>query len=241
MSPGLFITGTDTGVGKTVAARVLVRSLVTAGVRTAVMKPVASGSDDTAQGPRNQDALALMAETNIPTPYEWVNPYCLIPPIAPHIAAREAGVHIDLDLLASRCNLLTEKAEFVVVEGAGGWLAPLDEQHSMADIPARLGLAVVLVVGLRLGCLNHALLSAESIRARAIPLAGWIANHIDPAFERLEENLATLTRQLGAPPLAFLAHGADHAPHLLLDPQITSRLLSAARESRSNVLSVDLR
>ena len=231
MSAGLFITGTDTEVGKTVASRLIVRSLVAAGVRTAVMKPVAAGSYATPQGPRNEDALGLMAEANVIAPYETVNPYCLTAPVSPHIAAAEEGVSIDLDTLAARYGELALRAQCVVVEGAGGWLAPVGERLSMADIALRLQLPVVLVVGLRLGCLNHALLSAESIRTRGARLAGWIANHLDPRFLRLAENLATLSGQLG-PPLASIAHGADRNSSLLLEPTSTARLLAAARESR---------
>ncbi len=232
MSAGLFITGTDTGVGKTVAARLIVRSLVAAGVRTAVMKPVAAGSLATPEGPRNEDALGLMAEANVAAPYELVNPWCLAAPVSPHIAAREEGVDIDHDTLAARYEMLARHAQCVVVEGAGGWLVPISERQSMADIPLRLRLPVVLVVGLRLGCLNHALLSAESIRARGATLAGWIANHLDPAFERLPENLETLSRLLGGPPLGRITHGADRDHSLLLDPDSTARLLAVARESR---------
>ena len=209
MTPkGFFVTGTDTGVGKTVVSAALTRALVARGLRVAVMKPIASGSDPTPRGLRNSDALTLMAAANVPAPYEVVNPYCFEPPISPHIAAREAGVAIDLTLLRSRFDSLAAAGDCVIVEGAGGWLAPLSDTATVADLAAALALPVLLVAGLRLGCLNHTLLTRESISARGAPFAGWIANAIDPHFERSGENLATLTARLGEPALAcvpFLA------------------------------------
>ncbi|HUN71265.1 MAG TPA: dethiobiotin synthase [Steroidobacteraceae bacterium] len=199
---GFFVTGTDTGVGKTVVSAALTRALVARGLRVAVMKPVASGSDPTPEGPRNSDALALIAAGNVPAPYELVNPYCFLPPISPHIAAREAGAAIDLSLLRARCDSLAAAADCVIVEGAGGWLAPLSDTATMADLAAALSLPVLLVVGLRLGCLNHALLTRESLSTRGIPFAGWIANAIDPNLDRAAANLATLEMRFGAPPLA---------------------------------------
>jgi dethiobiotin synthetase len=208
-----FVTGTDTEVGKTVVSAALTRALVARGLRVAVMKPIASGSDPTPEGLRNSDAVALIAAANVSFPYEVVNPYCFLPPISPHIAAHEARVQIDLALLRSRFDTLAAASDCVVVEGAGGWLAPICDTQSMADLAAALSTPVLLVVGLRLGCLNHALLTRESLATRGIPFAGWIANAIDPDFARAAENLATLTTRLGAPPLAsvpFLEPG--HAP-----------------------------
>jgi dethiobiotin synthetase len=218
MHQGFFVTGTDTGVGKTLAAAALTRALVARGLRVAVMKPVASGSDPTPEGPQNSDALTLMAAANVTAPYEVVNPYCFLPAIAPHIAAREARVEIDLTLLRSRFHSLASTSDCVIVEGAGGWLAPLSDTATMADLAAALSLPVLLTVGLRLGCLNHALLTRESLATRGTPFAGWIANAIEPHFDRAAENLAALSARLGAPPLAhipFLDHG--HAPPDLRD------------------------
>jgi dethiobiotin synthetase len=198
----LFVTGTDTGVGKTLVAAALTRALVARGLRVAVMKPIASGSDPTPHGLRNSDALTLMAAANVEAPYEVVNPYCFLPPISPHIAAHEAGISIDLALLRSRFDSLAAAADCVIVEGAGGWLAPISDTASMADLAAALDLPVLLVVGLRLGCLNHALLTRESLTTRGSAFAGWIANAIDPQFDRAAANLATLTARLGGPPLA---------------------------------------
>lgn len=211
MNPkSFFVTGTDTGVGKTLVAAALTRALVARGLRVAVMKPVASGSDLTPQGLRNSDALTLMAAANVTAPYEVVNPYCFLPALSPHIAAREAGVAIDLALLRSRFDSLAAASDRVIVEGAGGWLAPISDTASMADLAAAFSLPVLMVVGLRLGCLNHALLTRESLTTRGVAFAGWVANAIDPHFERAAENLATLTARLGEPPLArvpFLDHG----------------------------------
>jgi len=178
------------------------------------MKPIASGSDPTPQGLRNSDALALMAAANVPAPYHVINPYCFLPPISPHIAAHEAGVAIDLAHLRSRLHSLAASSDCVVIEGAGGWLAPISDCATMADLAAALALPVLLVVGLRLGCLNHALLTRESLSARGVTFAGWIANAVDPNFARAAENLATLTARLGEPPLAcvpFLDRAAGAA------------------------------
>ncbi len=212
---GFFITGTDTGVGKTVVAAALARALARSGRRVGVMKPVASGAEQTAEGMRSADALALIAAANVPAPYEWVNPYCFLPAISPHIAARECGVAIDLAHIRARFDALAGHADCVVVEGAGGWLAPVTDSAAMADLALALRLPVILVVGLRLGCLNHALLTHESIGAKGASFAGWVANGIDPAMERRSENLATLVHRLGEP-LAIipsLGGGAD-APDL---------------------------
>jgi dethiobiotin synthetase len=215
---GIFVTGTDTGVGKTVVAAALVRALIQRGLGVAVMKPVASGSQPTPAGPRNADALELMAAASVAAPYDTVNPYCFLPPISPHIAAAEAGVAIELAPIRERFASLAARADCVVVEGAGGWLAPLGRALAMADLAAALELPVVMVVGLRLGCLNHAQLTRASIAARGACFAGWVANAVDPALERTEENVATLAERLGAPPLGripFLAEpaaAADLAP-----------------------------
>jgi dethiobiotin synthetase len=211
-----FVTGTDTGVGKTLVSAALTRALAARGLRVAVMKPIASGSEPTREGPRNSDALTLMAAANVTAPYDVVNPYCFLPPVSPHIAAREAHVTIDLALLRSRLDSLAAASDCVIVEGAGGWLAPISESATMADLAVALRLPALLVVGLRLGCLNHALLTRQALAASGVAFAGWIANAIDPHFDRPDENLATLTARLGEPPLAripFLERGLG-APDL---------------------------
>ncbi|MEZ5515823.1 MAG: dethiobiotin synthase [Steroidobacteraceae bacterium] len=201
---GIFVAGTDTGVGKTYVSVGLVRALVADGQRVATMKPVAAGTELTPAGPRNDDALALMAAANVAAPYERVNPYALPLAASPHLAARAAGVQIDRETVRGQYEALAADADLVIVEGAGGWLAPISDQETMADIVRALDLPVLLVVGLRLGCLNHALLSAAAIAAQATPLLGWIANSIDPTMPMRAENIATLTNRLGSTPLAVI-------------------------------------
>lgn len=205
MSHGIFITGTDTGVGKTLAAVGLVHLAATRGRRVVGLKPVASGARRTPEGLRNEDALALAAESSLRLPYERTNPWCFEPPIAPHLAAAEVGVELRPADLTEWYREAAAGAELAIVEGAGGWRVPLHPDGFLSDLPESLGLDVILVVGLRLGCLNHARLTAEAIeRAGRCRLIGWIGNRVDPDFDRLDDNLATLTRLLGAAPLAVM-------------------------------------
>jgi dethiobiotin synthetase len=220
---GVFITGTDTGVGKTVVAAALIRSLARQGARVAGMKPIASGASMTPCGLRNADALALMQAGNVAATYETVNPYCFAAPIAPHIAARDAGVVVDVELVRARFDELARVSDCVVVEGAGGWLTPIGESASMADVAAALALPVVLVVALKLGCLNHALLTARALAAHGAGLAGWIGNAIDPAFERAADNIAELEQRLQ--PAAAIVPYASHAPEALELPLAAARHL----------------
>lgn len=199
---GVFITGTDTGVGKTLVAATMLRALARAGLKTVGMKPVASGSAQTPGGLRNEDALALQTAANVARPYELVNPYAFAPPIAPHLAAAEAGAVIALPKILESFRQLCAGADAVIVEGVGGWQVPLAENFALPDLARSLGLPVVLVVGMRLGCLNHALLSARAIRADGLRLAGWVANCMDTAFEHRADNVATLERCMSAPLLA---------------------------------------
>ena len=217
MTPkGFFITGTDTEVGKTVVATALVRGFVGQGLRVAVMKPVASGSQHTAAGLRNEDALALMQASNVAAPYDRVNPYCFEPAISPHIAADEAGVRVELDRIRANFDTLAAAADLVIVEGAGGWLAPLGPSTSMMDLARALELPAILVVGVRLGCINHALLSRLAIESHGTTFAGWIANTVDPAMPRRKENLETLARGLSAAPMAIVPRLAPDSPPLVL-------------------------
>ena len=226
MSPkGFFITGTDTEVGKTVVATALVRGLVAQGLRVAVMKPVASGSQRTPEGLRNEDALALIQASNVATPYDRVNPYCFEPAISPHIAAEEAGISVDLQYIRANFEVLAAAADLVIVEGAGGWLAPLSPSASMKDLARALDLPAILVVGVRLGCINHALLSKLAIESHGTAFAGWIANTIDPAMPRRKENLETLARGLNAAPIAIVPHLAPDSPPLTL-AEAAARLLN---------------
>ena len=213
---GLFITGTDTGVGKTVIACALTRAFVARGERVAVMKPIASGAARTPQGLSNEDALALMEASNVALPYPKVNPFCFEPAVSPHIAAKEANVWIDKTKIATEYAALAAVSDRVIVEGAGGWLAPIGETETMADLARALGLPALLVVALRLGCLNHAALTRRAIEAARVPFAGWIANVPGAAMEREAENLATLTTSLGGPPLAVQRFAPQSARTLVL-------------------------
>lgn len=200
MSAAYFITGTDTDSGKTTVAAGLLHAARLAGLSTAAGKPVASGSVITPQGLRNSDALALLAECSLELGYDDVNPFTFEPAIAPHLAAREAGVSLTVNaLLQPMRRLLERNADFTLIEGAGGWRVPLADQSNLSDLAMGLGLPVILVVGVRLGCINHALLTAEAIAQDGLQLAGWVANIIDPKTSRLEENLATLSERLPAP------------------------------------------
>jgi dethiobiotin synthetase len=200
MTAAFFIAGTDTDVGKTTVAAGLLHAARLNGLSTLGAKPVASGCDVTAKGLRNSDALALIAESSVKLPYEQVNPFAFEPAIAPHLAAREAGVALNVQgLLAPMRHILAQQADFTLIEGAGGWRVPLSGEANLSDLAMALKLPVILVVGVRLGCISHALLSAEAIARDGLHLAGWVANIIDPKTSRLEENLATLAERLPAP------------------------------------------
>jgi dethiobiotin synthetase len=218
--PGtLFVTGTDTGVGKTLIARALLLRLRAQGVRAAGFKPVASGARRTPEGLRNDDALDLLEASAPGLDYAAVNPYCFEPPIAPHLAAREAGVTIELATLDAAYRALARRHEHVVIEGAGGWRVPLDNELTFAEWVAAHRWPVLMVVAMRLGCLNHALLTAESV-VRHTELCGWVANVPPPAPERLAENIATLRARLPAPLLGVVPSGASpkHAAAILTWP-----------------------
>lgn len=201
---GVFVTGTDTGVGKTLFAAALLFKMTESGISAAAAKPVSAGCRREAAGLVNADAALLARLAPLPRPIAVVNPFAFEPAIAPHIAAGEAGVELDASRLAHACREAGAGAEFLVVEGAGGWRVPLTGSGTMAQVAAMLELPVLLVVGMRLGCLSHALLTAEAIRHDGLTLAGWIANVQDPAMPRLEANIATLAERLEAPLLARL-------------------------------------
>ena len=210
MTRGIFITATDTGVGKTVVACAILRVLTRAGMRAVGMKPVASGI--AAGAACNPDVDALAKAGNVSVERSLANPYAFAPAISPHLASRRSGTNIDLQRIAAAYRELAARAERVVVEGAGGALAPLDERLDMLDIARALSIPVLLVVGLRLGCINHALLSAHAIRARGLVLAGWVANSIDPAMEAREDNISTLEKRLPARRVATLAWERANTP-----------------------------
>ena len=211
VSPGFFVTGTDTGIGKTLVASALLRAFALSGMRAVGMKPVATGCRADARDRANEDVAALIAASNVGAPIDLVNPYCFAPAIAPHIAARQAGMTISLMHIRDSYRALTTLADRVVVEGAGGLLVPLSPQQDWGDLVSLLELSVVLVVGMRLGCLNHALLTAEAIRSRGLPFAGWVANRIDSTLPFFEDNLETLRLKLPAPLIATMPFAPDDA------------------------------
>jgi dethiobiotin synthetase len=206
MTRGIFIAGTDTGVGKTTVAVALLQALVAAGHRAAGMKPVSAGLADGMS--TNADVIALQRAGNVDAPLRDRNPFAYARPIAPHLAAAEAGLPIDLGVIAAAFSRLSSRSDIVIVEAAGGVRVPLDMRHDMLDIALHLELPVLLVVGVRLGCLNHALLSATAIEDRGLRLAGWVANRVDPQMQAAAANVDDLARRLGAPLLADFAWGA---------------------------------
>lgn len=202
-----FITGTDTEVGKTVASGALLQAASAAGLRTAGYKPVASGCEMTAEGVRNSDALALQRYSSVPLRYEQVNPLAFMEPTSPHIVSAEEGRPIDFAQLSAGLRSVEAQAEWLLVEGAGGWFTPLSETQTYADWVIAEQLPVILVVGVKLGCINHAMLTAAAIKAAGLPLAGWIANDIQPPGKRHREYIASLRQRIDAP---FLEIGRAH-------------------------------
>ena len=208
----LYVTGTDTGIGKTLATCALLHALRGHGLRAAGMKPVASGCERIDGEWRNADALALQAAGEPGIAYADINPFALEHPLAPELAARDAGVEVSLlPILASHARL-SDHADALIIEGVGGWAAPLSASLMQADLVRMLRLPVLLVVGLRLGCLNHALLSARAIAVDGAHLAGWIASHVDPDMARVEDNIAMLRARMPAPCWGALPHAPDADP-----------------------------
>jgi len=201
---GYFITGTDTGVGKTVVTLGLMQALQDQGKTVVAMKPVASGCEPTAAGLVNADALQLQQQASIDLDYKKVNPYAFEPAIAPHIAAGQAGIQIEIGNIINIYNELGDISDCVLVEGVGGWQVPLTENETLADLARTLGLDVIMVVGIRLGCLNHALLTAASIAVAGCTLAGWVANQLPPSSEYAQENINYLKSRISAPLLGVL-------------------------------------
>ncbi|MCG2578199.1 dethiobiotin synthase [Dechloromonas sp. XY25] len=203
MSPAYFLTGTDTEIGKTFVTCALLHRARRDGLAAVGLKPIAAGTD--AAG-LNEDVENIRAASSVALPAALINPYCFAPPIAPHIAAAEAGVSIDFATIKAACTTARQQADWVVVEGVGGFCVPLGDRQGSDDLTVDLGLPVIMVVGMRLGCISHALLTAEAIATRGLHLAGWVANRIDPAMSRFEENLAALRARLAAPLLGVVPH-----------------------------------
>jgi len=206
MNKGYFITGTDTDVGKTWISLGIIEALKQQGKKVGVMKPISAGCEQTENGLRNEDALLLQQHSNVELNYDLINPYAFEPAIAPHIAAADAGIRMDIETLYQKLQTIEQQSDCVVVEGAGGWLVPLNDFQTMADLAKRFQMPVILVVGMRLGCLNHALLSVEAIRASGLPLVGWIANQVSAEMSCLDENIATLQQMIDAPMLGQIPH-----------------------------------
>lgn len=200
-----FITGTDTGVGKTLISCALLHGFAAQGKRVAGFKPVAAGCDEDGH---NDDAMALRAASTMQLTYGQVNPYCFMQAVAPHLAAQFVGVSVNLERIMESFSELNAQSDLVIVEGAGGFRVPLNAGQDSADLAQKLGLPVILVVGMRLGCLNHALLTAEAISVRGLMLAGWVANVVDENMTMLNENITALQQRIAAPLLGVVPHMA---------------------------------
>ncbi|MDF1694123.1 MAG: dethiobiotin synthase [Zhongshania sp.] len=202
-----FIAGTDTDVGKTLIACGILRAAANLGLKTLAIKPVAAGAEQTSEGLRNSDAVMLIKAMTESLPYAQVNPVLLAPPIAPHIAADQAGRRLSVSQLAGFCRgVMMRKADLVLIEGAGGWRVPLNQREMLSGLAIELQIPVILVVGMKLGCISHALLTAEAIKADGLTLAGWVANQIDPEMACFDENFASLTSLLPAPCLGLVPY-----------------------------------
>jgi len=227
MGRGYFVTGTDTGIGKTTISCALLRAFAAQGLQAAGMKPIAAGSDNG----QWLDVEQLFAAGNVDVTREQINPYAFDAPVSPHIAAQQAGIEIDLSVIRQAYQQLSDKADIVIVEGVGGFLVPINSQQTGADLARALNLPVILVVGMRLGCLNHALLTAQAIRAAGLTLAGWVANGIDAQMMMLKENIATLERQLDGPLLGVVPFDVK------MDAHKTAGFMDVARlANRGNTL-----
>jgi dethiobiotin synthetase len=207
MTQAYFVTGTDTGVGKTYVACQLLRHYAAQGLKVVGMKPVAAGREFVHGAWVNDDVQKLIAASNVVAPLELINPYCFDEAIAPHIAAQKAGVEMKIEVIFNAYRKLSQLADVVIVEGAGGFLVPLNDKETLADLVATLGIPVIVVVGIKLGCINHALLTAEAVTARGFHFYGWVANQLDPNMSVANENIATLIERLQAAPMLALGLG----------------------------------
>jgi dethiobiotin synthetase len=223
LKPGYFITGTDTGIGKTWSTVALMRQLQAQGKTVLGMKPVASGCAWIDGGWKNEDALLLQQHASFAAPYPLVNPYALELPLAPHLAAQYAGISIDFDVIGAAFRQLQAQTDIVLVEGVGGWTVPLNAAQEVADLAKFLGLPVIIVVGLRLGCINHARLTYQAVVASGAQCRGWLASCIDPQMVARDENVAALRGLIAAPLLGVLPHGDSIGHMALLDCEITAR------------------
>lgn len=207
-----FITGTDTNVGKTLVAAGLLVAAKNKGLTTAALKPIAAGCEKTEEGLRNSDALLLQSVITQPLIYDQINPYALEAAIAPHIAAQQEKRSLSVERLSGFCRGVLSSADFTVLEGAGGWRVPINARETLADLAKNLQLPVIMVVGIRLGCINHALLTFEAIARDGVPVAGWVANCVDATMPVLQENIDSLRTRLPIPCLGVIPFLADQSP-----------------------------
>ncbi len=222
MIEGVFVTGTDTGIGKTHVSQALMRYLSQANVCVGAMKPVASGADLVDGELKNADALALLSESSKQVKYELVNPYCFSQPAAPQFAAEAANIDIDFELIKTSYEKIKQTNDFILVEGIGGWRVPLTSEQDVSDLALFLGLPVILVVGIRLGCINHAVLTDAAIRQSGVRYLGWVANRIEPEYENFDETVQAMQRLLSPPLLASCGWNALEID--VLSPKINSMI-----------------
>ena len=206
MHTGFFITGTDTGVGKTLVTCALLEAFAEQGRKVIGMKPVAAGCDPAPDGMQCEDVVLLQKHSNVTAALKLVNPYAFAPPVAPHIAAEQSRTEISLDLISANFKTLQTMSDVVLVEGVGGFMVPLNASQTTADLAIKLALPVIMVVGMRLGCINHALLTAQAIANAGLPLAGWVANQIDPLMQETANNMISLKSRIHAPLLGVLPY-----------------------------------
>ena len=223
---GFFVTGTDTEIGKTEVSSALLIGLAGNGFQTVGMKPIASGCVTTKEGLRNSDAMQLQRSATREVPYCLINPYAFEPPIAPHLAAEIAGVAIEREHILDAFNQISEGDHYTVVEGVGGWLVPLNPHYTVENLAQDLLLPVIIVVGLRLGCLNHALLTERAILSSGCKVAGWVGNHMSPEFTMSNENIQTLEREMESPNLGVFPFLESVNPEALAQYLNLDRLAS---------------
>lgn len=222
---GLFITGTDTEIGKTFVSSLLIKMLADENLKVIGMKPIASGAENIDGKLKNEDALSLIEASNVKTDYEMINPYVFKPAVSPHIAAEEVGIEIDLNKIKNNYEQLNQSSDVVVVEGVGGWYAPLSCHTTVADLAEALNIPIILVVGLRLGCLNHTLLTAQAIRQSGLPIAGWIANHVEKDFSSAKQNIKTIKHFLNDVPFLGTVSYQTNKSHKQADHSINNKNL----------------
>ena len=208
-----FITGTDTGVGKTWFTVAFMAALKERGLNVMGMKPIATGAEKIKDRLINEDAKLIMQNCSQKVSYNLINPFVFELPIAPHVAAKHEGVVIELDQITKNYHLLKSMCDVLVVEGVGGWRVPVTNEHSLTDLVSKLNLSVILVVGMRLGCINHAILTAEAINADGINLCGWVSNHLDRVYSNSEETIETLKKRLHCPHIADLRYNSNFDPN----------------------------